>query len=332
MVEAVSIAKSDLPPHEIENDDIIIARVCIALDPLAPIRFRDLSVSIFGFEGLLAGLDDNRALLGLVSQVLSYDFVNFWIENQYTSRTDLVDRVRTLNQIRDILRRTAIGEGFERAIYELNPNLPCLSPILDREYVVDSGQVLQALEHAAERRTDLRALMDRHLAAFLSTRHSALRGGEFRNMENEVDPYLPLLAGVRVLETIQNSTPPVRAFPELCKCATRLISPSIKRFHNRLTRKNIEEQIVHAEKSGMLSEVLNAIDNPTNLANDERGYNYAVMEYGQTVNRLQQLEIDRQNRPFIAKNLGAQVSSVIAGFLMTIASIMLVIYHFLIKG
>lgn len=332
MVEAVGIAKTDLTPNEMENDDIVVGRVCIALDPMAPIRFRDLSVTVDGFEGLLSDLDGNRPLLGQLAQMLGYNFVNFWIENQSTSRTDLVERVRTLNQLRDILRRTAIGEGFERALYEFNPSMPCLSPILDREYAIDAAQVMPALEHAAARRTDLRALMDRHLAAFLSTRFGGLRGGEFRNMDNEVDPYLPLLAGVRVLDLLQSSTQPVHAYPELCKCATRLIAPSIKRFHSRVTRKRVEEEMQRAEKTGILSEVLDAIDNPVNLSNDARDYQYAVLEYGQTIQRLLQLDMDRKNRSLIARNLGAQVSSVISGFLMTIVSILIVIYYFLIKG
>jgi hypothetical protein len=289
-------------------------------------------VTIDGFEGLLTDLDGNRPLLGQLAQMLGYNFVNFWIENQSTSRTDLVERVRTLNQLRDILRRTAIGEGYERALYEFNPNMPCLSPIIDREYVIDSGHVLPALEHAAARRTDLRALMDRHLAAFLTTRFSGLRGGEFRNMDNEVEPYLPLLTGVRVLETVQSSIQPVRACPALAQCAARLIAPSIKRFHSRVTRKKAEEEMQRAEKTGILSEILDAIDNPVHLANDARDYEYAVLEYGQTIQRLRQLDMDRQNRVQLSRNLGAQVSSVISGFLMTIVSILIVIYYFLIKG
>lgn len=44
-------------------------------------------------------------------------------------------------------------------------------------------------------------------------------------MENKINLYLPSLAGVRVLEAIQNGAPPVRAFLALCKCATQLIPP-----------------------------------------------------------------------------------------------------------
>jgi hypothetical protein len=52
-------------------------------------------------------------------------------------------------------------------------------------------------------------------------------GGGGHDMENEVDPYLPLLARFRLLETIQNGTPPVGACPALCKCATELIPPVV---------------------------------------------------------------------------------------------------------
>ncbi|MGY8961819.1 MAG: protein kinase domain-containing protein, partial [Alphaproteobacteria bacterium] len=103
MVEAVGVAKMDLPPSEIENNDIVVTRVCIALDPDAPIRFRELSVMVDGIQSLIASLDENRSTLGLVAQVLNYNFLNFWIENQTSSRTDLMDLVRTLTQIRDIL-------------------------------------------------------------------------------------------------------------------------------------------------------------------------------------------------------------------------------------
>ena len=54
--------------------------------------------------------------------------------------------------------------------------------------------------------------MDWYLAAFFQ-RVMAPFGGH--DMENEVDLYLPLLARFRVLETIQNGTPPVGACPAL---------------------------------------------------------------------------------------------------------------------
>lgn len=332
MVEAVGVAKMDLPPSEAENDDIVVTRVCIALDPDAPIRFRELSVMVDGFPSLISSLDDNRALLGLVSQVLNFNFLNFWIENQTTSRTDLMDLVRTLTQIRDILRRTAIGEGYERALYELNVSMPCLSTVFDKEYVIEAAQVLPALERVAGRKKDLNSFIDRHLAAFLLTRHSAIKGGEFRDLENEVDPYLPALTGVRVMATLQDSGSPVRAYHALCERATAIMSPALKRLHSRVLRKRVEAEVKQAVKSGVISEVLNIIDNPQTLADDQNNYQYAVMEYGQTVQKIHQLEVERQNRGLIAKNLGAQVSSVIAGFLMTLISIGIVIYYFLIKG
>ena len=243
-----------------------------------------------------------------------------------------MDLVRTLTQIRDILRRTTMGEGFERALYELNSNMPCLSSVLEKEYVIDSAQILPALDRVASRRTDITSFIDRHLAAFLLTRHSAIKGGEFRDLENEVDPYLPALAGVRVLATIQDAGSPVRPYQALCSRATALVLPAIKRLHSRELRQRIEGQVKLAEKSGVISEVLGVIDNSQTLSDDQRDYQYAVMEYGQTIQKLQQLENERVNRGIISRNLAAQVSSVISGFLMTLVSIGIVIYYFLIKS
>jgi hypothetical protein len=69
--------------------------------------------------------------------------------------------------------------------------------------------------------------MDRYLAAFFFNASWHPSGGEGDDIENEVDPYLPLLARFRLLETIQNGTPPVGACPALCKCATELIPPVV---------------------------------------------------------------------------------------------------------
>jgi hypothetical protein len=68
--------------------------------------------------------------------------------------------------------------------------------------------------------------MDRYLAAFFFNASWHPSGGG-DDIENEVDPYLPLLARFRLLETIQNGTPPVGACPALCKCATELIPPVV---------------------------------------------------------------------------------------------------------
>ena len=168
---------------------------------------------------------------------------------------------------------------------------------------------------------DTRHLVDRHLAAFIATHFTSHRGTELRDLDNQADPHLPLLASVRLLSNIQEKSRRVTPYPKLCQLAAEILEPTIKRFHNRDTRKQVSKSMDEAAASGRLLEVLNAIDNVDVINNDELRFRDAMNEYTNASRRLAQLEADKHNRPSIARELGAQVSSFVSGVMTTIALI-----------
>jgi hypothetical protein len=68
--------------------------------------------------------------------------------------------------------------------------------------------------------------MERYLAAFFFNASWHPSGGGTIWKTKSI-PNLPLLARFRLLEAIQNGTPPVGACPALRKCATELIPPVV---------------------------------------------------------------------------------------------------------
>ena len=166
------------------------------------------------------------------------------------------------------------------------------------------------------------------MAAFIGMRTSH-RGTELRDLDNQADPHLPFLASVRLLSNIQEKSRKVTPYPKLAKLSANILEPTIKRFHNRETRKGVAKAMSDAAESGRLLDVLGVIDNIDLLNNDEIHFRDAMNEFTYTSRRLAQLEMENQNRPSIARELGAQVSSFVSGVMTTIALVGIFVVAFL---
>ena len=148
----------------------MVARACIALDPPAPIRYRGISVMPGGICNMLVeALSTGSNVQGL-SEIISTQLVTFWVNMQKELKTDLVPLGQLFERMRGIIERTSLGNGPERVVYELNPGLPCLSPMLRAQYVVTPKTLLPALERIAVQPNRPHEPMDRHIAAFLIVR------------------------------------------------------------------------------------------------------------------------------------------------------------------
>ena len=314
---------------EMESDDNLVARACIALDPAGPIRFRDFRANIEGFSNVLAMHGDSSNTRNEFVQIVRYNLMGFWDQCQPRPRVDLVGLFRDLRRAREVMGRTSTGDGIERVIYDLNPYVACKSPLIENYYVIEIDQVLPAMEAMATASPDTKHLIDRHVAAFIATHFTNHRGNELRDLDNQADANLPLLAAVRLLSNIQERARRIMPYPNLAKLAAKTLEPVIKRFHNRQTRKRVAKAMAEAAETGRLLEVLNAIDNVEVINNDERRFYEAMNEYGDATRRLQQLELDKQNRASISRELGAQVSSFVSGVMTTIAFIAIFVSSFL---
>lgn len=308
-------------PADMDTDDNLVARSCIALDSAAPIRYRGLRANVDGFANVLAMHGESGSTRNEFAQIMQYNLLGFWDECQPRPRVDYVGLYRDLRRAREVMTRTNTGERIERVIYDLNPHVPCKSPLVEAYYILEMDQMLPSMESMAGDQLDTRHLIDRHLAAFIATHFTSHRGTELRDLDNQADPYLPLLASVRLLSNIQEKSRRVTPYPKLCRLAAKILEPTVKRYHNRDTRKKVAKAMEDAADTGRLLEVLGVVDNVDVINNDELRFRDAMNEYTHTAGRLAQLEMEKQNRPTIARELGAQVSSFVSGVMTTVALI-----------
>ena len=97
------------------------------------------------------------------------------------------------------LAHSELGQGFERVIYELNPNIPCQSPLLETEYVYDMVEMLDAFERIAIANPEtLMEPVDRHIAAFVVARMKGSIMTELRELQNRSDPAVLALSLIHI--------------------------------------------------------------------------------------------------------------------------------------
>lgn len=318
IIEAVNLAKAAYTGGGREDDDRLIARTVIALHPQGPLRHRKFRATVEGMAALLAAKIEDSDFRRSFSEIVRGDLPLYWLESQPHLRSDTLPFVNQFDKLKPARQRRGLGTGLERVVYDLNPRLPCLSPLFERDYVLDIEFLLPAYERLAAAGFKGRRLIDQHVASFIAARSKRPLSNEFRKIENTEQPYAFEIAQIRLLSTIQMSLPK-RSYPHLCGLAARMLAPSIKRFHGRETRRQVKLRLQKSTRRGKLKDILDVVDNRRELAQDKHSFEVAIGEYTKTVLDLHKLDRDEENRGAIAALVGGQVSSIASIILFFLA-------------
>lgn len=321
LIESVNEAMTD--PLGIERtDDWLVSRVCIALDPNAPLRYRELKATVEGLGMLIGHYLDDEDMRDLFSKVLREQLHGFWLRNQRRLTEAQEKFVLEYDRSRTNTDRIGLGLGIERVAYDLNPNLPCRSPILANDYVVETNGLLPALEHMAVSGVEFTSLVDRNIAAFLASKMARQVQADLRDLDNKVDPHVSLIASVKILSTVQDRVSKTE-FVDLAGAVSTMLEPSVKRFHSRTVRKRVRNGLKKATRSGRLARLVEAIDDPRDVAADAGAFQQATAAYARTVMEDQRLEYEKTHREYFAREMGAQMSATVSGVITCIASVLI---------
>ncbi len=296
--------------------DQLVARACIALDPLAPIHYRGLSVLPLGIAPYLAHALTNGENLQVISEIIALQFVTLWVNMQRDSKTDLVPLAQQMERMRGFLERNTYGDGLERVLYELNPGLPCLSPLVRDAFVVSPRHLLPALEHTAAQGAIAGEPMDRHLAAFILAREKRT-DTLFAAMGPGENPLRRGLALLSLFGDMQYRYGP-DSLPHLAAWLMPLVEPCFDRYLSRPLREKVRRQAQEAAKRGQLAVLLEQVDNPTRVSGDEQDFLAARLMYLKVQREIATIENDMANKGHAAREFGRPVAAAIASFLAII--------------
>ncbi len=273
----------------------MITRTIILLDKDGPIRTQTLSVRIEGIGAVIADLflKKNQAELSQLAGLIENDVPNFWADlhredmNPYTSWV-----LWCLQKVRLNIRQSALGSGMERCLYDLNPSLPCQSPHVVKFGVMDVSSLLIRLDAVAAVHAADSDVVDRHVAAFISSRLDVQR--EMRVSELSHLPQLvsnTKLIALKLLVLAQEKTGLLKLKGLSAWVGQRLL-PILDHIHHRKLRAQTEQQLIRAAQSGDLRQVAQVILNASVFSSDASRFEESAGVYQYYTKRIEEYKSD----------------------------------------
>lgn len=299
------------PPNH--RDAALVARMCIALDWHAPVRYRTLAAAVDGFAGALASAFLAQAPIQTIAEAIALRLPQFWLSARSPPPSEHITLLKLFERLRGLLDDGRLGCGIERVLYELNPTLHCLSPSIEKDHVFALSGFLPAIEKLAASRTD-GELFDRHSAAFVAARFKTAAGAWVEGLANS-DQAERLVGILRVLARLQAHGGPAAA-PNLVKWVARQAAPLVGSYHHRPTRQRLTQQFEKAAQAGRLVDLMLIIDNPAEEQRDADGFAEAKRAHAAVAGELSRLAASAVRRPQQAASLAEQMA---AGFATLVA-------------
>ena len=306
----------------------LCSRVSIALDPSAPIRYKNIAFLPDGFGMALAEAYAQKKDLNVYAEVLDQNLVMFWLNAQNDKTIDYGSISNRFESCRSILRNRGYGFGLERCLYFLNSASPCMSSRLEKFYVKTPEEMVLAFEKLCKDKeisTDL--LLDRHSVAFLSVKDSRILDAYLIEL-NAKEKYKNILANVWAISNIQKryEMPPL---PNIADHVVKIMGPVLERFHDRDLRNRMKKEFDKIKRSGDLSRVSSILENPEIIETDSKMFFRSMGQFRKMEKEKLKLENRLERKGEMGGNLGrttaAIISTLIGGLgIMTLALLELV--------
>lgn len=292
------------------EDERLVSNVQIALDPLAPIRYRGIKVYPTGIAPLLAQMILTEAPLSNFAELVLNGLPTHWYSHQHdTKQGSLIVAVQQCEKAVDIIQNKALGFGLERFLYDINPTLPCLNPQIRDRYVLTLKQLLEAME----RRAPLGGLqlIDRHIAGFIMSRDKKVSMMVMQNIDQVRDMTRRNIGILNLYTNLQEQYGPDN-LKNLAAVLLPLTEEAVKRFHNRPRQERVRKELKSAAATGRLINLLNLVDDTDTVILDSQEFVAAKMLYQETEQEAERLANYAKDKKMLAEQAGQPLAAVIA--------------------
>ncbi len=294
-------------------EDQMLARLCMVVDPHAPIRYRSIASMIDGIGVLFATRMRRKADVQELAELLDGELPIAWLNRQRGAESRMSTLSKPYLRLAAFVRDTAPGFGIERCLYELNSSFPCISPLLAGRNVVKLADLLPALEEIMSEGDPPSRPVDRHVAAFVASRLKADAREALSEMANQKDPNVALFGMLKLLALVQETvgSPPT---PGLGRWFAKRLKPVIRTFRSKPLRQFLETRLEKLADSGNLRDLLSLLGDPELERRDREGFRKARREYAAIAEECRAIEGTLDARRRAAVRLGRQVGAAISGF------------------
>jgi eukaryotic-like serine/threonine-protein kinase len=306
-----------------QYEEQMVTLASIALDPQGPIAYRGQIVMPGGVGGALAEAMRTGEHLQLVAEIISNQFVGAWVQQQTHGKAELMPLEQSFERMRGHVEQSGFGSGLERVVYELNPTLGCLSPLVRGHNVIAAPDFLIALEKTAAQGNRPREPIDRHIAGWLVVKDRQVEQ-TLRGLNSGDDALRRGLATLALYNYWQEKHGP-DALPGLCSWLAGILEPMVRRYYNRPTRDAAAAALQQAVASGELRQLVRLLDDPSLVARDQQGFQAARQIYRATVAQIAVLERQRQQQKEVERIYGRPTATYIAWVLSAMMALYTII-------
>lgn len=315
MQHAIDTYKGAINKTERAQNDLL-AKAIMILDPQGPVR---LSKAAFSVDGLGQYLSEcfqfeMQGEQGLITEAIAADLHSFWADLQPPQASEMQDLVWKIQKLRGVIHNRQVGFGMERCLYELNPHIPCLSPLVREYHATNVKDFLQVLDAVAPTKGMNDSLLDRHIAAFLTAKLAIFKSPQINELRERED-----LANNEELKVIYLLAKAQERTGQKLKGLTLWVAQRVLNMvdsiHSRRFRETITGDIKRYVEEGSLSYILQIFFNDKILGDDHSGFHQAWMVYQKNKIRISSLK-NRQKLRQKALLKGMQTASLVASMMI----------------
>lgn len=306
------------------NSEKLLTSIAMNLDPVGPVRYKGIAAFPTGFGNALGSAMAAGDDIQYYAEMVQQQMFTAWVQLRFDAIPDASNIITTYEKCRTFLTQKMAGYGIERVLYILSKECPCMSPLLKDYFVLGPSSLLSALEKISNSPNRSDNVFDRHIIAFISVREPKM-----------IDPHLGQVVSnergnqvvgiLRTLAAIQRrfSMP---AMPGLSKWMVSLITPAVNRFNDRELRAEVTKQLAKAEASGNLQSILDLVDDPRLVQDDQVRFQMARREYARLIKEREFIDTTLRKSKYFGYATGRQYSMMASstlGFIFMIGYILI---------
>ena len=303
-----------------------VTRILAILDPSGPIRtkFGSMCFEAVGAVLLFGYVTNNKHLLESAIKTIvaglwtSIDKPGVTVRKSHAkhSLAFLLDRAKLA------IERRSYGFSIERAIYELNPRIACLSNNLQGEYITDPKDLIKYLERKA---TSLESqVMDRHIAGFLAHRLELTKEmtisklSKFPTLSSHKEVVSLMILSIAQIDLSLGKLPHISNL-----FAHRIGILFEGQIHNRKTLELVNKKLKELGAIGELKTLIRFISDPKCIMTDQLGFMKAQNNLFKLRKELETYQ-NTKNIYDRGYRLGLKISVIISYIICSIAVTILV--------
>lgn len=304
-------------------DEELVSRLCCTLDPSGPITYQGVSIMIDGFASALAqaalagDADTLKTIVGIINLNLPLIAVHS------PAAPDSVKEFETFHGgLRAQIRSKLADGGLERAIYELNPELPCLSSLVLDLMPIGPARYVRALDRRIRTEEGLVGRpIDRQGNAYIAARlpgdlQKKARAFATKLRHGGGDAFTDL-ATLAMLQEYFNAGP----VPHLARWLSERVVSAFEGVRSKERRDRLIRNLKTKAQAGDLNALLDALIDPREFRADDEEYRQAVRRYIALGQELDALKRVSRRRALAATMIGRRIAAAIGGIVFAGASL-----------